>query len=242
MFSVILRKEITSFFTGLSGYLITVVFLLSTSLMLWVIPGQYNILDSGYSNLNSLFEISQWLFIFLCPALTMKTIADEKQNGTWELLATKPIGIFQIVFGKFLASWILVIITLIPTIIFLITVYYIAEPVGNVDLAAFWGSFIGLIFGASVFVSIGVFSSSLSKNQMGAFVVGVAITFMMYYGFDMLAMLFESGRTISFIENIGIHAHYKSISRGVIDSRDIAYFIIVNIVFLYLTKKKLKIR
>ncbi|GAB1415849.1 gliding motility-associated ABC transporter permease subunit GldF [Paludibacter sp.] len=242
MFSVILKKEINSFFSGLSGYLIIILFLLSTGLMLWVIPGRYNVLESGYANLNGLFEITQWLFIFLCPAITMKSVAEEKQNGTWEILITKPIGVFQILLGKFLASWLLVMIALVPTLIYLVSVFYIAEPVGNVDLAAFWGSFLGLIFGSSSFVSIGIFSSSLTKNQVLAFVLGVTLSFVMYYGFDLLAMFVKSGQMISYIENAGINAHYKSISRGVIDSRDLAYFVFVVVLFLYLSKLKLKIK
>jgi ABC-2 type transport system permease protein len=242
MLSAIIKKEIHSFFSSLTGYMVIAVFLLTTGLMLWVIPGQFNIIDVGYANVDGLFVLAPWLFLFLCPAITMKAIAEERQNGTWDLLITRPIGIPKIVFGKFLASWLLVIFAIIPTIIFYISVYYIAEPLGNIDSGVFWGSFSGLILLAAVYVSVGIFASSLSINQVFAFIIALTSSFLLYYGFELLSTFFQSGSTILLIDNLGIHAHYKSISRGVVDSRDLAYFVLVSSLFIYFTIRKLKIK
>jgi len=242
MLTAIIKKEIIAFFSSLTAYIVMAVFLVATGLMLWIIPGQYNIIDAGYANVDGLFMLAPWLFLFLCPAITMKAIAEERQSGTWDLLITRPVGIARIVIAKFLASWLLVVFALIPTIIFYISVYYIAEPLGNVDSGAFWGSFAGLILLAGVYVAIGIFASSLSKNQVFAFVIALTASFLLYYGFELFAMLFHSGSTILLLENLGIHAHYKSISRGVIDSRDLAYFIFAGGLFLYFTIQKLSIK
>ena len=242
MLSAIIKKEINTFFSSLTAYIVIAVFLVATGLMLWVIPGQYNIIDAGYANLDGLFVLAPWLFLFLCPAITMRAIAEERQNGTWDLLITRPLGIPRIVAGKFVASWLLVIFALLPTIIFYITVYFIAEPLGNVDSGAFWGSFAGLILLAGVYVAVGIFASSLSKNQVFAFIIALSASFLLYYGFELISMFFQAGSTISLIESMGIHAHYKSISRGVIDSRDLAYFIFVSGLFLFFSIKKLSIK
>ncbi len=242
MLSVIFKKEIKAYFNSTIAYLIIAVFLLGTGLMLWVIPGRYNIIENGYANLDGLFELAPWLFLFLCPAITMRSIAEEKQNATWEILISKPIGITKIVLGKFLAAWVLVILALLPTLIFYFSVRYIAEPIGNVDTGAFIGSFLGLIFLAALYVSVGVFSSSLTKNQVLAFVVAITISFLMYYGFELAAMFFHQGMYISFFESLGVHYHYKSLSRGVLDSRDLIYFLTISISFIVLSVLKLKIK
>ncbi|MEI7502320.1 MAG: gliding motility-associated ABC transporter permease subunit GldF [Paludibacter sp.] len=237
----ILKKELRSFFSNATGYIVIGIFLLLTGLFLWVIPGEFNILDAGYANVDGLFYLAPWLFLFLCPAVTMRLFAEEKQTGTWELIITKPLSKLQIVSGKFLAGWILVTIALLPTLLYYFTASYLAEPEGNIDSGAFWGSFIGLIFLASVYVSIGTFSSSLSNNQIVSFVIALILSFFFYYGFDVIASFFTSGQYIQLIESVGIHAHYKSISRGVIDSRDIIYFVGLTILFLLGTIKKIKI-
>lgn len=235
----ILKKELRTFFSNATGYIVIGIFLLLTALLLWIIPGQYNIPDSGYANVDGLFYVTPWLFLFLCPAITMRLLAEEKQTGTWELLTTKPISKWAIIIGKYLAGWILVILALLPTITYYLAVSYLAEPAGNVDSGAFWGSFIGLIFLSSTYVAIGIFSSSLSNNQIISFVVAVVLSFFMLYGFDLIAVFFTSGNTIQFIENLGIQAHYKSMSRGVIDSRDIVYFLIISFIFLFATEKRI---
>ena len=236
----IFKKELRAFFSSATGYIVIGIFLLLTGLFLWVIPGEFNILDTGYANVDGLFYLAPWLFLFLCPAITMRFFAEEKQTGTWELLITKPLTVWQITLGKYLAGTILVILALIPTLIYYYTVSYLAEPIGNVDSGQFWGSFIGLLFLAAVYVAIGTFSSSLSKNQVIAFIIAVVLCFFFYYGFDVLTSFVSGGSKIQFVENIGIHAHYKSISRGVIDTRDIVYFMVLSTLFLGLTVWKIK--
>ncbi len=242
MLSVIFKKEIKSYFNSTVACLIIAVFLLATGLMLWVVPGQYNIIESGYANLDGLFELAPWLFLFLCPAITMRSIAEEKQNATWESLLSKPIGVSRIVLGKFLAAWTLVILALLPTLIFYFSVRYIAEPLGNVDTGAFIGSFVGLVLLAALYVAVGIFSSSLTKNQVFAFIVAITISFLIYYGFELASMFFHQGMHISFFESLGVHYHYKSLSRGVLDSRDLIYFLMISTSFILLAILKLKIK
>jgi ABC-2 type transport system permease protein len=236
----ILKKELRVFFSNATGYIVIGLFLLLNGLLLWVIPGQYNIIESGYANVDGLFYLAPWLFLFLCPAVTMRLFAEEKQTGTWELLITKPISELNIVLGKFFAGWILVLLALLPTVIYYFTVSYLAEPIGNVDSGAFWGSFISLIFLAAVYVAIGTFSSSLSKNQVISFIVALLICFLVYYGFEIAGSFFKSGNVIQTLEGFGIHSHYKSMSRGVIDSRDISYFAILCAISIYFTVLRIK--
>ena len=236
----VLKKELRSFFSGATGYIVIGIFLLLTGLFLWVIPGEFNILEAGYANTDGLFYLAPWLFLLLCPAITMRFFAEEKQTGTWELIITKPLTTRQIVLGKYFAGTILVILALIPTLIYFYTVSYLAEPIGNVDAGQFWGSFIGLIFLAAVYTAIGTFTSSLTKNQIIAFIFALVLCFFFYYGFDLLTGFVSGGTKMQFIENLGIHAHYKSISRGVIDSSDVIYFLVLSTLFLELTVLKLK--
>jgi ABC-2 type transport system permease protein len=239
MFSIF-KKELHTFFSNATGYIVIGIFLILSGLLLWIIPGEYNILDSGYANVDGLFYLAPWLFLFLCPAVTMRFFAEEKQTGTWELLVTKPLSKFQIVVGKYLSGAVLVTLALVPTLLYYFSVSYLAEPVGNVDSGAFWGSFIGLFFLAAVYVAIGTFSSSLSNNQIISFVVAVVLSFFFYYGFEVLAGFFTSGRSIQFLEILGIDSHYKSMSRGVIDSRDVLYFVLLSAVFLSATVRKIR--
>jgi len=236
----IFKKEIHTFFSNATGYIVIGIFLLLTGLFLWVIPGEFNILDAGYANVDGLFFLAPWLFLFLCPAVTMRAFAEEKQTGTWELLITKPISKFQLVLGKYFAGWALVCLALIPTVLYYFSVWYMAEPIGNVDAGAFWGSFIGLFFLSAVYVAIGTFASSLSKNQIVSFIIALVLCFFFYYGFDIIGSFFTSGETIFFINNLGISAHYRSMSRGVIDSRDIVYFLVLTLIFIGLTVWKIK--
>jgi len=236
----IFRKEFRTFFSNATGYIVIGIFLLLTGLFLWVIPGEYNIIDTGYAHVDGLFYLAPWLFLFLCPAVTMRLFAEEKQTGTWELLSTRPISKLNIVLGKYFAGWVLVSLALLPTFLYYFSVAYMAEPIWNVDSGAFWGSFLGLFFLSAVYVAIGTFSSSLSNNQVVSFVVAVVLSFFFYYGFDLLGSLFTSGETIQLVESAGIHAHYKSMSRGVIDSRDLLYFVVVSSFFLSITARKIK--
>lgn len=239
MFSIF-KKEFRTFFSSATGYIVIGIFLIISSLLLWIVPGQYNIIENGYANLDGLFYLAPWLYLFLCPAVTMRLFAEEKQTGTWELLVTKPISKAQIVVGKFLSGWLLVTMALLPTVLYYASVYYMAEPLGNVDSGAFWGSFIGLIFLASVYVAIGTFSSALTKNQIVSFIIAMVFCFFFYYGFDVIGGLMHDAKNTSIVESLGIHAHYKSMSRGVIDSRDLLYFALLSITFLTATVYKIK--
>lgn len=235
----ILKKELIVFFGSITGYLITALFLLLTSLFLWVIPGDYNIFDTGYAQVDGLFQLAPWLFLFLCPAVTMSAFTDEKRSGTWELLITKPISKWNIVLGKYAATLIVILIALMPTTIHYWIVWYIAEPIGNIDSGAFWGSFVGLIFLSALFLAIGIFSSSLASNAIVSFVMAAIISVSMFYGFDLLTSFVDSVSLQEIIRQAGIHSHYQSMSRGVIDSRDIAYFLFSTIAFLFFTTLKI---
>jgi len=238
----IFKKELRVFFSNATGYIVIGIFLVLTGLFLWVIPGEYNIPDSGYANVDGLFYLAPWLFLFLCPSVTMRLFAEEMQTGTWELLITKPVSITQIVLGKYFAGLVLVTVALLPAVLYFCSVSYLAEPSGNVDSGAFWGSFAGLFFLASVYVAIGTFSSTLSKNQLISFVAAVVLSFFFCYGFEVLTGFFTSGQSVQLLDMLGIHAHYKSMSRGVIDSRDLLYFVVLSSVFLYATGFSLKRR
>ena len=177
----IFKKVFKSFFNTPTGYIIVGLFLFSISLFLWVIPGEYNVLDNGYANLDGLFYMAPWFFLFLCPAITMRLFAEEKQQGTIELLLTRPIKRINIVLGKFFAGWVLVVVALLPTLIWYVSVNFLAEPFGNVDSGAFWGAFIGLILLAAVYTSVGLFASSISSNQLVSFVLAVVACFTLFF-------------------------------------------------------------
>jgi ABC-2 type transport system permease protein len=232
----ILKKEFNSFFASPIAYLVIGVFLLINGLFLWVFKDDFNILNAGFADLNSFFFLAPWVFLFLIPAITMKSFADEFSNGTIELLKTKPISDWKIVFGKFWASLLLVFIALIPTLTYAYTIYQLANPIGDIDFGSIIGSYIGLLFLAATYTSIGLFTSTLSKNQIVAFILGVMITFFLFYGFDAISI--SLGNEL-IIKKMGINEHFKSISRGVIDSRDIIYFLSVTVFFLFITKTRL---
>lgn len=234
---VLLRKEFSNFFSSPMGYIVIGVFLIMTGLFLWVFPGEYNILESGYASMDGLFILAPWLYLFLVPAITMRLFAEEKRTGTIELLLTRPIKRLDIVLSKYLAGVLLVLFSLIPTLLYFLSVYLMGDPMGNIDTGGTWGSYIGLFFLAAIYVSIGVFSSALTDNQIIAFITSAVLCFFFYYGFDLLASLSSSGSTENFIASLGINSHYESMSRGVIDSRDIIYYLIVIFVFIFLTKQ-----
>ena len=234
----ILKKEFNSFFSSPIAYLVIGVFLLINGLFLFVFNDDFNILNGGFADITPFFYLAPWVFLFLVPAITMKSFADEFSNGTIELLKTKPLSDWLIVLGKFWASLFLVLIAIIPTFIYVYTIYQLGNPVGNIDFGTTIGSYIGLLFLASTYTSIGLFTSTLSKNQIVAFILGVFITFFFFYGFDAIASSFgNNGLTI---QKLGINEHFKSISRGVIDTRDIIYFLSINIFFLLITKSRLE--
>ena len=236
------KKEISGFFSSLAGYIAIIIFLLATGIFLWVIPGQNNVLDSGYATIESFFALAPWVFMFLIPAISMRLFTDEIKSGTIELLMTRPISDLSIVLAKYSAALSIALISIVPTFIYFISVYNLGNPEGNVDMGGTWGSYIGLIFLASVYTSIGVFSSAVTNNQIVAFLIAVVLVFIFYYGFDSLGLIFEGTKTEYLMQKLSINQHYQSISRGVIDSRDVVYFISVTALFLVGTHFKLQSR
>ncbi|MDF1571876.1 MAG: gliding motility-associated ABC transporter permease subunit GldF [Bacteroidales bacterium] len=229
-------KEIRGFFSSLTGYVVMVVFLTLNSLFMWIFPGQMNVLDTGYATLESLFAFAPWAFLFLVPAITMRMFAEEKRMGTLELLYVRPVTELQIVLAKFLASWSLVLLSLVPTLVFLWSVYQLGSPPGNIDMGGTWGSYIGLFFLGGIYAAIGTFASAITDNQIVAFIAGVLLSFMLYLGFDFVGGLAGSGQMNLLIARMGIDHHYNSISRGVLDSRDLFYFLGVILLFLMSTR------
>lgn len=229
----ILRKEINAFFSSIIGYLVIALFLTINGLFLWLFNGEFNILDNGFADLNSFFLLAPWVFIFLISAITMRSFADEKKQGTLELLLTKPISLFKIVLGKYFAALILIVLALVPTLIYVYCVYQLGNPIGNLDMASTWGSYLGLLFLAAAFTAIGLFCSSLTDNQIVAFIASVFISLLFFIGFEGIADFTSS----NLIEQLGMNAHYKSISRGVLDTRDIIYFISVSVLFLIISSR-----
>jgi ABC-2 type transport system permease protein len=227
----IFRKEISGFFSSLTGYIVIIVFLLFNSLFMWIFPGEWNIFDSGYAGLDTLFFLSPWVFLFLVPAVTMRMIAEEKRLGTIELIYSRPITERGIIWGKYLASVSLVLLALLPGLIYYISVYMLGESPGNLDKGGTWGAFIGLFFLASVYASAGIFASSVTNNQVIAFIVAVIICFILFIGFDSFAYLPGLKNLDEFVIRLGINEHYKSMSRGVLDIKDVVYFAAVVAIF-----------
>lgn len=237
MKSIIVR-ELKSFFGSPIGYLVIAIFLLLNGVFLWVFSGDYNILNSGFADLSPFFTLSPWILIFLIPAVTMRSFSDEKKQGTLELLLTKPLSIWQIVSGKFFGAMLLIVIAIIPTFIYVYVISSLGMPEGNIDMGSTMGSYFGLLFLIAAYCSIGVFTSTLSDNQIVAFILSVFLCFVFYFAFDGLSTYFPSAE--NFISSLGMDNHFKSMSRGVIDTRDMLYFISLTIVFLSLTVFKLK--
>lgn len=238
----LLKKEIQSFLGSLIGYIVIIVFLTIVSLIIWVFPSDSNILDNEYASLAPLFNIGPWVFMFLIPAVTMRLFADENKSGTIELLLTKPLTDLQIIASKYIAGFLLVLFSLLPTLIYYITVYQLGAPTGNIDSGGTMGSYFGLLFLASGFVAIGLFASALSDNQVIAFIIAVFICFFFFIGFDFISSLELFGSVDLLMIKLGISEHYSSMSRGVIDSRDALYFFSLIAFFIMLTKLKLSSR
>ena len=231
----IFQKEINTFFSSLIGYITIGTFLAILGLMMWVFPDT-NLLDYNYATLDQLFDLGPLIFMFLIPAITMRTFSEEQQTGTIELLATKPLTDWQIVLGKFFAAWLLVGFAILPTLLYYYTIHQLGAPVGNLDAGAIAGSYIGFLLLGGAFVSIGLFSSSLTNNQIVAFILATFVCFLFYYGFFFFSKLpIFVGKFDNAVQMIGIDYHYTSISRGVIDSRDVIYFLSLIISFLVLT-------
>lgn len=242
---VLYIKEIRSFLSSLIGYIAIGVFITLIGVFMWIIPsesGGSNVLDNGFANIDPLFSIGPWVYLFLIPAITMRTFSEEKKTGTIELLLTRPLTDLQIVLAKYLAGLTLVIISLLPTLIYYYTIHVLSYPKGNVDTGGMWGSYVGLLFLGAGFVSIGIFASAIAENQVIAFIIALLLCFFCYIGFDFIAESGLFGKYDAFFKSLGINDHYMSMSRGVIDTRDALYFISVIAVFNLVTKLVLQSR
>ena len=230
------KKEFRQFFSSLTGYIAIIVFLLLNGLFLFVFP-QSNILDFGYATLEQFFELAPWILLFLIPAITMRSFSDEFRTGTFEILRTKPLNISALTMGKFMGSFLVVLIALLPTLLYVITVNSLSAT-GGLDVGATIGSYIGLMFLSSVFIAISICCSSLTNNAVVAFITSAFVCFLIYSGFNAISQIpaLESGADY-YVEMLGIDFHYRSVSRGVIDSRDIIYFCSVIVFFLLFTNR-----
>ncbi len=231
------KKEIQLFLNSLLGYFIMILFLLFISLFLWVFPtNSYNIIELGYASLNPLFYIAPWIFMFLIPAITMRLFSEEKRTGTIEFLFTKPLSDWQIILAKYFSGYFLVFLSIIPTLVYYVCIYYIGLPKGNIDTPGVIGSYIGLLLLSAGFTSIGIFTSAITNNPIISFLLGVFLCYITYEGFDMISSLPFLQSADHLIQTLGISQHYVSLSRGVIDTRDVLYFMSLSYIFLLCTK------
>jgi ABC-2 type transport system permease protein len=235
------QKEINSFFSSVSGYLAIAVFLLASGLFLWVFQGQFNVFDFGFADLSPFFSFAPWVFMFLVPAVCMRSFSEEKRQGTLELLFTKPVTTWQLVLGKYFGAFAIVVLALAPTLLYVLTIHFLGETVGNFDLGATFGSYLGLLFLGACYCAIGVFASSLSQNQLVAFIIAVFLCFLTFFGFSGVSDIGIFGSETYALEYLGIEFHYESISRGVIGTRDLVYFLSIPTLFLFFTKINLDI-
>jgi ABC-2 type transport system permease protein len=237
MKSIVVR-EIKSFFGSPIGYLVIAIFLILNGLFLWVFDGEYNILQSGFADLSPFFTLSPWILIFLIPAVTMRSFSDEKKQGTIELLLTKPLSIWQIVNGKFLGAFLLIVLAIAPTLIYVYVLSNLGITEGNIDFGSTMGSYFGLLFLVAAYTAIGIFTSTLSENQIVAFILSVFLCFFFYFGFEGISSFTKEFQNS--VALLGMDYHFKSMARGVLDTRDILYFCSVCFLFLSLTVYQLK--
>ena len=239
MFALI-RKEINTFFSSAVGYLVIAVFLILNGLFLWVFKGQFNILDSGFADLSPFFQIAPWILLFLVPAVTMRSFSEEKKQGTLEVLFTKPIKTWQLVLGKYTGNLSLITIALIPSLLYVLTIYQLGSTIQNIDISSIIGSYIALFLLSALYTAIGIFCSSVTNNQIVAFISALFLCFVFYFGFSNLANYDILGPISTFIEQLGVQIHYERISQGVIDTRDVVYFISGILLFIFFTIISLK--
>ena len=236
------KKELRGFFSSIIGYLTIGVFLVMTGLTLWVFSSDFNILDYGYAGLDGLFITGPFLYLFLIPAITMRSLAEERRGGTMEMLMTRPLSDWTIVWSKFLAAWTLVLISILPTLVAYFSVYSLGDPVGNIDTGSVAGSYIGLLLLGGAFVAIGIFSSSLTQNQIVAFIIAAVLSVAVYLGFESVYNMGVQGGAGLFVRKLGAAYHYESMSRGVVDTRDVLYFACLAALFLMATRMVLQSR
>jgi ABC-2 type transport system permease protein len=232
----IFKKEVFQYLSTATGYISMAVFLLATWLFCWVFPST-SFIEYGFAEMGTFFDIAPYIFLFLVPALTMRLFSEEFKTGTIELLFTKPISVLNIIIGKFFSAWLLVLIALILTFCYFTSLYQLANPIGNIDSPAAFGSYLGLWLLGGVFCAIGIFASSLTENQIIAFIVAFVISYIMYDGLSQLSEIQAfTGNLSYFLLNFSLYAHYQSLGRGVVDSTDIIYFVGLIVFFLYLSK------
>jgi len=237
----IFKKEFKGFLNSLVAYIAMSVFLTGMGLLMWVFP-ETSVLNYGFADLENLFSFGPYIFMFLIPAITMRMFADERKSGTLELLLTKPLTDLQIILGKYFAGFVLLILALVPTVLYYFTVYYLGNPPGNIDTAGVIGSYIGLILLGGVFISIGIFASSLTDNQVVSFILALFFCFIFYYGFQSIAGINIWGKHSATLEELGILYHYNYLSKGLIDLRNVIYFLSLITIMIMFTKLKLSSR
>ncbi len=229
----IFRKEFAGFFNSLIAYVVIGVFLLLVGLLFWFYP-ESNILDYGYAEMDSFFSLVPYILLFFVPAVTMRMFSEEIKSGTLELLLTRPLSLWHIIVGKYFACVVIVLLALVPTVVYYVSIYFLGNPVGNIDSAVVFGSYFGLLLLASVYAAIGLFMSSLTKNQVVAFLLTAALGFVLFSGFSQAALLF-SGDLYYYLSFFSLSTHYSSLGRGFIDSRDVVFLVSVSIIFLVFT-------
>ena len=238
----IFKKEILLFTKNKFGLLTICLLLLLYGLILFTNLFNLNILESGYADFGTFFSLSPIIFLLYIPAIAMRSFSEEFKNDTIDILISKPIPKFGLVMGKFLAIYFIIFLSIIPTLIYPITIYFIGENTGNLDIGSVIGSYIGLLFLCLAFTSTSIFSSSLSKNQLNSFIIGVVLNIFFFYGFDIISQLFNSGQISLIIQEIGMFKHYELLSKGLISSSDIIYFLSISYIFLFFSKYRIEIK
>lgn len=236
----LLTKELYSYFSSPIAYMAIALYLIINGLYLWVLESDFNLLHAGFADLNAYFYLAPWIFMFLIPAIGMKSFSEEYSSGTLELLKTKPITDWEIVLAKFFGIFILMLFVLLPTITYVYSIYQLGDPIGNIEFGATIGSYIGLLFLISSFSAIGLFASTFSNNQIVSFVIGIFLSFLLFYGFETVGTYQIFGNLDSKVKALGMFSHYNSIGRGVLDTRDLVYFASVTILFLGFTKMSIR--
>ncbi len=235
----ICKKELQQFFSNLTGYITIILFLLVNGIFLFVLNDS-NIFDFGYASLDKFFELAPWILLFLVPAISMRTLSDEFRGGTFEILQTRPLTKWQIVLGKYFSILVVLLFVIIPTFIYILTVKKLSAQ-GGIDSGGIAGSYIGLFLLAAVFAAIGLCCSGFTNNAVVAFLISAFACLVLYFGFNALSRLpFFANGPDYYIEMMGIDFHYRSISRGVMDSRDLVYFASIIFLFLLITVKNLR--
>jgi len=236
----IFRKEFSGFFSNNSGVIVLILFLISIGSIVWIVPGPYNIFDLGYANLIPFFEVLPWLFSFLIPAICMRSFSEERKQGTWELLLTKPLSLKQLILGKFLSCFCISILALLPTSFYMLGLSVLKSENTLLDYGVMMSSYAGAVLLISCFTSIGIFASSLSTNQIVAFSLGAALSLFLYFGFEGLSSISFINSQLYTLDYLGLSYHFKSISRGVLDTKNLIYLLSISSLFLVLTWNQLK--